>query len=404
MRGTTSLLVGRNIRRRPVRSIILALCVASVVGMQVAAVIIDRAGKRGLELGLQRLGADLVAVPRGLSDKLESSLMTGEAALFYMDRSVEEAIAGFEFVDRTSPQLYIKSLSGASCCSAWNIFLIGFDPETDFTVRPWLSENLDRPIHADEVLVGAAFFAEDGDTLRFYGREFKVAGKLDPTGGGLDVTVFIPIESAYLMAEESAVKAEQPLELSRRTISAVLIGLKPEAEGGRPRYRAAFELEQGIEEIAVIQPSDLVEKVESNLNAALGSLRYASLAVWPMTALLIALVFAMAVNERRQEIGLMRAMGATRAFVFRLMMLEAVSVAGLGAAAGIAGSTGVLCGFSRLISRSLEVPFYWPGPGELFVVLAGSAAAALLTGAAAAFVPSVQSCNMEPYEAIRRIE
>ena len=45
-------------------------------------------------------------------------------------REIEERIAGFEFVERTSAQLYVKSLSGAPCCSAGNIFLIGFEPET----------------------------------------------------------------------------------------------------------------------------------------------------------------------------------------------------------------------------------------------------------------------------------
>ena len=34
--------------------------------------------------------------------------------------------------------------------------LNGFDPATDFTVRPWLAEHLDRPLADHEVLVGAA--------------------------------------------------------------------------------------------------------------------------------------------------------------------------------------------------------------------------------------------------------
>lgn len=397
-------LIKKNIGRRPIRNGILVVCVAAVVGMQLAAALIERAGKHGLELGIKRLGADLVAVPRGLQEEMEHSYMTGEAALFYMDGAIEEKIAACDFVEKTSAQVYIKSLSGASCCSAWNIFLIGFEPGTDFTVRPWLTENMERKIGDDEIIVGAAFIGEPGDKLKFYGQEFTIAGKLDPTGAGLDMTAFIPMDAAYRMARESSTRAEKSLELTEGTISAVLIGLRPEEEGGLPVYRAAYELEEEFPDLTFIQPDDLLLKVEKNISGALGTMRSAGYAIWPVTALLIGLVFAMAAGERRREIGLLRAMGATRWFVFRMVMLEALLVSALGAAAGMALSLGLLAGFSRLIALSLEVPFHWPGMGELMLLLALAVVLALLTAAAAAALPSFQAGRMEPYEAIRRAE
>jgi putative ABC transport system permease protein len=398
------MLIRRDLIRRPIRNGVLVLCVAAVVGMQVAAALLDRASRRGLEIGIERLGADLVAVPRGLSGELMRSYMTGDAALFYMDRALSKKIAGFDFVERVSEQVYIKSLSGAACCSAWNVFLIGFDPETDFTVRPWLKRHKHIEIGPDQVLVGAAFDVEPGQTLKFYGRELEVAGVLDPTGMGLDTTVFIPNHTAYLMAEESVEKAVEPLDLPRDRISAALIKLKPEDRGGAPAYRAAYDLEMAIPEISVIQRDDLLIKVQKNLSNTLGALRSASYAVWPVTALLIGLVFAMAANERRREIGLLRAMGATRAFVFRMILVEALMVAGCGTAVGLAASIGLVAGFSRLISVRLEVPFYWSAAEDTAFIMIAASALALLTGAIAAMAPAVRSSLMEPYEAIRRGE
>ena len=46
----------------------------------------------------------------------------------------------------------------------------------------------------------------------------------------------------------------------------------------------------------------------------------------------------MAANERRREIGVLRALGATRGTVFRLILGESVVIAGLGAAIGVAAS------------------------------------------------------------------
>ncbi len=398
-------LVRKNIRRRLFRYLILVVSVAAAVGMQVSAALIDRMSRESLELGLKRLGADLVAVPAGLDAELQKSYLTGDAAIFYMDRSIQDRISGFDFVAQTSPQLFIKSLANAGCCSLWNIYLVGFDPDTDFTIKPWLAPRFtrgaERKIGADEVLAGAALGLEEGNTLRFYGQSFKVGGILSPTGMGLDRAVFIPIRSAYRMARESKTKAEQELDLSPDKISAVLIKLKAEKDGGLPAYRAAFELEQRIPEISILQPEELAMKIQQNLSTVLAGLRSASYAIWSATALLIALVFAMATNERKREIGLMRAMGATRGLIFRMIMMEALLVGGTGSLIGLLCSTGLVLGFSSLISQSLGVPFYQPGLGKLVPLSLTALALALLTGMIAGLYPALRASRMEPYQAIR---
>ncbi len=403
MKGISLLsLTLKNLRQRPFRNGILVFCVVAVVGMQMAAALIERASLNGLELGIKRLGADLVAVPRGLEDRLMRSYMTGKPELFYMKRSVKGKIQRLDFVEKTSAQLYIKSLSEASCCSAWNIFLIGFEPETDFTINPWLAKQQKKTIEQNEILVGAAINAKPGTEFKFFGRKFRVAGILAPSSMGLDVSVFIPMETAYLMARESSVKAEKPLDIKPNQISAVLIKLKPENQGGLPVYRAAFEIEKAIPEISVIQPADIMIRVQKNMERTIQTLHSASYAIWPITALLIGLVFAMAANERKSEIGLLRAMGATRRFVFRMIILEALLLAGTGAFLGLVISVGVVTGFSKVIAMKLEMPFYLPGWLEIGTMLFIASTLALITGAISAMIPAFQSSRQEPYEAIRR--
>jgi len=372
--------------------------------MQVSYRLIELASQHSLELGIKRLGADLVAVPRGLDQTLEQSYLTGEAVTFYMDRTVKDKIAGNSLVEKVSAQVFIKSLARASCCSLWNVYLIGFEPESDFTILPWLSNHPLRKINPDQILAGAGLGLEEGDTVRFYGRSLRVAGILDPTGMGLDQTVFIPIQTAYLMARESAVKAEQPLPLGPDQISAVLIKLKPARQGGMPGYRSAYELEKAIPEISIIQPDDLLVRAQANLAGTLRTLRSASYAIWAITALLIGLVFALAANERQREIGILRALGATQGFIFRMILWEALLLAGSGAIIGLILSMSILAGFSRLIALSLQVPFYWPGAFELGLLLFLAAVSALLTAGVSALVPAIQSSRQDPYEAIRRGE
>ena len=41
-----------------------------------------------------------------------------------------------------SPQVYLESLSHASCCAVSHMFIVAYDPRTDFTVEPWLHQEL----------------------------------------------------------------------------------------------------------------------------------------------------------------------------------------------------------------------------------------------------------------------
>lgn len=397
-------LASRNLRRRPFRHGALVLCLAVGVGLQSAGVLLEEGARRGVELCLARLGADLVAVPDEYTQVLERAYMTGEAALFYMDRRVEERMAGFPFVAGTSSQVFIRSLSGAACCSAGNVFLIGFEPESDFTVRPWLARHRERSLGADEVVAGAGLGLRRGEAVRFFGHEFRVSGVLEATGSGLDSTVFIPLRTAYRMAEESVVKAEKPLPLRPDQISAVMIKLKLESAGGLPPETAARELEKGVYEIAVIRPERLLRLALSSLAGSLSVLRAAACAVWPLTALLIGLVFAMAAAERQRELGLFRSLGATRSFILRLILSEALALAVVGAGAGFGGTALIISAFSRLIAFRLEVPFFRPEPAELGRLFILSLILALLTSGISALLPAWRASRMEPYEAVRKGE
>jgi putative ABC transport system permease protein len=281
------------------------------------------------------------------------------------------------------------------------VFLVGFDPETDFTIRPWLDSHPEMEVSGDRVLTGSAMVMAPGDTVRFYGREFTVAGSLTETGSGLDATVFIPLEAAYRMAAESSFKAERTLTLAPGMISAVMIKLRPGNEGGLSPARASLELNKGVYEISVIEPGRMLKRAHRHLDAAVLSLRAAGLGMWPLTALLLGLVFAMTVNERRFEIGALRALGASRGLVHLLITAEALGLAGVGAALGAAAGAWAVLGFSGLIAPALEVPFLRPAPGEVLALAAWAVALSLVTAALAGFGPAWSASRMEPYQAMR---
>lgn len=381
---------------------LLALCVAIGVGLGVASYILDRAGRAGLELGLRRLGADLIVVPRGFETELLESLMVGQGGLTYMDESVSARLASLEYVEATAPQLFIRSLTGASCCSLDNVFLIGFDVQSDFTVEPWIEPGVEWPINPDECLAGAALEVESGETLRFFGRSFRVAGRLAPTGWALDTTIFIPLVAAYEMAELSSREANRVLDITPRDISAVLVRLKEPGRHALHLLEIARDIETRIPEAGVVLPDRELTMVRRSLNFAVNTARSVSLLVWPFMVALLALVFAMMTRERRREIGILRACGGSRLFVFRLIVGEAAMICSLGATLGFVLSSSLLAVFAQKLTSVYRMPLLWPTTWELAGVFLFFFVGAVSTGMIAASLPALAVCRREPYEAMRR--
>jgi putative ABC transport system permease protein len=391
----------QNLRRRPFRAVILVACVAAVCGIEVTTSLLQQAGRAGLALGLERLGADLLVVPNALANPGFDPLAASDGPAGYMDAAVEKRVAALPFVDRTSPQLHVKSLVAASCCSVSGVLVIGFDPETDFTVRPWLGDRKRAVIAGDQAVAGPAVPLAAGASFKLYGRPLEVVATLEPSGSGLDATVFVPLDTVYAMARESVTKAERPLAVGPNQISAVLVRLKPIESGGIAPLRAAVEIEKMVPGTTAILPDDLLSKVHANMTRTLGSVVPAGAVIWPVAVLLCGLTFAMATHERRREIGLLRAMGATRGFIFALIVLEACLVAMAGAALGIASSVGLTAGLLGRMGQALEVPFHWPGLGAVAALALLAAVLALLSAVAAAALPALHASRMEPYEAVR---
>jgi putative ABC transport system permease protein len=116
---------------------------------------------------------------------------------------------------------------------------------------------------------------------------------------------------------------------------------------------------------------------------------------------LIALVFSMAANERRRELGVLRAMGATRGFVFQSLLTEAGFLALAGGAAGIALTVLGVYLFRNLIVFTLGIPFLLPSPVSLLGQVAGGLVVALGSVTMAAMLPAYRISRQDPAAAMR---
>jgi len=100
-----------------------------------------------------------------------------------------------------------------------------------------------------------------------------------------------------------------------------------------------------------------------------------------------------AVGERTQEIGLVRAIGATRRQVQLLFLTEAAALATLG------GAFGVLAGMGIAALLRLAIPGLPVHTPLVFVVLAVTMST--VTGLLSGVLPARRAAGLDPIEALR---
>ena len=390
----------RNIRRKLFRTVSIILSVAAVSGTLFSATLVIYSVRRSIAVGAGRLGADVLVVPAQDESKAKDALISGRPSEYYMPSKVLDEVRQVEGVEKATPQVFIKS-SPLSCCGVSNVLLIGFDPSTDFSVTPWLTDFSGKNFNDNDIIAGDEVPTMTGRTLKFYGQEFNVVGTLARTGMRyLDNSAFITLNAAYKMAEQSGTKALKKVNVTPDEISTVLV----KVQDGYAPQRVAVKISFAVDGVKAIASSDVISTVKDQLSKLFTYLLTVGGIVWVMALLLIGVVFSMIVNERQREIGLLRAMGATKGFMFRLLITEAAMLTSAGGVLGVAGGGIVVYSFKNLLVKELSVPYLWPSPGLIIALLVGCIVVSTITGIAAALYPASISARMEPYEAIRKGE
>jgi putative ABC transport system permease protein len=146
------------------------------------------------------------------------------------------------------------------------------------------------------------------------------------------------------------------------------------------------------EAINVSRPSDAIEARAAAASAFTTLFLGLGAVAVLVGALGIANVMLMAVLERRNEIGLRRALGATRGHIVGQFLAEAVLLAGVG---GVAGAL-----LGSLVAAAYAVSQGWVIALPVAGVI-GGVVAATLVGALAGFYPALRAANTPPTDALR---
>jgi putative ABC transport system permease protein len=392
-------LVARNLQNRPYRNIAMLLSFAIIAGTLFSAQYLAGGARQSLENGMNMMGADIMVVPDKYAAASQAVILTGEPTTFFFNDTGFEKISQIPGVAKASPEIYVATLYGQACCSG-PVQIIAIDPARDFTIATWLKENPGVSLGKNDIIVGNAISGDIGSDLLFYGHTFHIVGRLARTGMGLDMAVFTRIEDAYTMANESGEKAVRKLTIPQGMVSAVLVRVEP---GAKPAV-ISDEIKQRVPGTKTLTPNGLLSTIAGQLGVITSLLYGSTIAVAVISIPLLGSISAMVAHEKRKELAILQALGATKSFIVRLMMAESLSLASIGALTGIGIAALILVGFQDFIAFTLKIPFTIPSPLTIIAYAGSALLLSVVIGGIASLYPAYLITHSEPYETMRKGE
>ena len=410
-------LIRREASGRFLRTFATGAAIALVVGALFATNLLTSGAAYSVNQVRNRLGADLVVLPQGSSlspQPFYTLVYTPQST--HINRSLVSVLSDVAGVKEVSPQLYLTEFSPGGCGALDKVYLIAADPQSNFMLKSWLPANVTQPLTGTGAVVGfnvPAFYLLQ-DQGKFYGTQLALQARLPATGTFIDHVIFISFSTADAMlawqttnttasSTQSAGKDYNywlpPLSFQPGQASAFFVKL----EDGTSATAAATRVQSSISNVHAFTLDSVVKSASIRYSGLLSTFSISGNLVWLGALFLVSAVTYLGVNERKGEIGLMRAVGAPRRFVARLIIAQTIALTTISGLLGVVVAWVVFSWFSTSIVMTVGLPFSVPPPLQLAELLALSTALSALTGTLASLWPARVATRTEPYEAARLI-
>jgi putative ABC transport system permease protein len=376
---------GVGLRTRRLRAGLSALGIAIGIAAMVAVLGISESSKSDLIATLDRLGTNLLRVAPGQTIFGENAELPEQARPMIGRIGPVESVSAVEQVEATVRRTsYIpEEETGGISVMAADLKLL---TTLGATVRAGVYLNAATARYPAVVLGSNAAerLGIDRPGVKVWLGEhwFTVVGILDPVELAPDLDnaalVGLPIAKQLFGAEGSA--------------TTIYVRANPDDLEDVRRVLGATANPEHPDEVDVSRPSDALE-ARAAAKTAFTSLFLGLGAVALLVGGVgIANVMVISVLERRSEIGLRRALGATKGHIRLQFVTESLILAGLGGAAGVVLGAVITVVYASNRGWDTVVPWYVP---------AGGVAAALAIGAVAGLYPAMRAARLAPTDALR---
>jgi putative ABC transport system permease protein len=376
-----------DLRRRRGKALLLVLGLAVGITTVVALQAITHTLRADVEVKLDEYGANILIVPRSNTLSLSYGGLTVSAAAYDVGELTERDV-GLLWTIPFSRNLSIvapKLLSAVEIADQ-TVLVAGVDFASELELKKWWRLEGRAPEADDEAVVGARVASllglDMGSLVQVGNGTFRIVAVLAENGTQDDDILFIDLDAArrvlgrpgsVSLIEVAALCSACPVEEIVKQIEAVL----PQARVSALRQAVTLRMET-------------VEQL-SRFSLLLSGV------VLFIGGLVVLTTMMGAVSERRQEIGLFRAIGFRGAHIVRIILTEAalLSVVGglLGWLVGMAAAVLLAPGIARA-----DIAVSWDP-----WLAVGAVGLALIVGLLASLYPAVRAARLDPTTALRSL-
>ena len=381
------------LRTRRTRTVLSALGIAIGIAAMVSVLGISQSSRADLLAQLDRLGTNLLRVQAGTGLGLglagdDPELPTESVAMIGRISPVQ-SVASTTSVDgivRRSDLIPRETTSGLT--------VMAVDTDLLETLEGSLADGrfLDDATDDYPIAVLGAVAARrlgitdvgNGVRVHIGDQWFIVVGILDPVELAADV------DRAALIGRPIATRLFDTPEAP----GTIVLRVDPAHVDDVAGVLAATAHPDNPDQVEVDRPSDAIAARAAASNAFTSLFLGLGAVALLVGGVGIANVMVIAVLERRSEIGLRRALGATRRHVRVQFLAEALLLSGLGGLAGVILGAAVTAGYAALRDWTIIVPTAAIGGGIL---------AAMTIGALAGMYPAIRAAKLSPTAALRSV-
>lgn len=314
-----------------------------------------------------------------------------------MDKSVADSLSEINGIDKLSSQYFLVS-ANAECCTV-QVQIIGFDDDTDFTVKPWLKEAYNGTLKENEIIVGAGLSTRVGNTLALYGVECKAVGKLERTGTGLDTAVYATNDTVKGLIKASAEKGIAVL--SKQSPENVISSVYIKADKDADIDELTAEINMKVDGVQAVRTKSMMTDTAKQLNVLSESIMVITTAVWVLAAVIMIAAFYNSANERKREFALLRTIGFSRKQLSRIVLSESIITAGAGSLAGVALTALLSFSFVGVIEKKTALPMLMPSVSVTLFYGAAVMTIVLFAGSIASAISAYRLTHIETGKILR---
>ena len=354
----------RAIRAHPVRTAVVLVLGLAQAACVFSGLVLVQGARQELSLAERRLGADILVYPTAALQKIDKDDLTmlGTPVECYRQRLMLSRMGSNADIESVSYQIYIRDAPANGDGEA--TWIIGYEPQTDFVIAPWLEEGDGAP--GEGVVAGSDAPVDAAGTVTLFGRPWPVTARLARTGSELDRAVLADMDTLGRLIDASldaGVDTYASLD-PHRDYSVALVRV---ADRGRTQSVVDW-INIYVRKVTAVGSGELLTGTASAIRGHSGAIAALAALAWLIVLAALATAQSMLMNQRRGELRVWRTIGASRATIERVMVHEALVVHAAGACAGVALALPLLAASGPATAGALAPARALPASGAALLV------------------------------------